>query len=165
MDGKGVIQYAKQNKGCDLLYVSHCFVDRITWWITLWSSMLPCQRRYLKLGKDVILHAMMDGTFSSAPQVWQQFFSVHDLFDSGWHLPFVYVLIPGKTDFLSELYTSPVWRWFKTIGSLLFMEPGSVVDVWRHKFFDNLPTEMNEFASYFERTWISTPTPEPIFDK
>ena len=24
---------------------------------------------------------------------------------------------------------------------------------------------MNEFASYFERTWIGTPTTEPIFDK
>ena len=24
---------------------------------------------------------------------------------------------------------------------------------------------MNEFASYFERTWIGTPTVEPIFDK
>jgi hypothetical protein len=46
---------------------------------------------------------MMDGTFSSAPQLWQQLLSVHGLFDSGWHLPLVHALIPGKTDFLSEL--------------------------------------------------------------
>jgi hypothetical protein len=43
------------------------------------------------------------------------------------------------------------------------------VDVWRNEIVDNLPTEMNlnEFASYFEieRTWIGTPTTEPIFDK
>ena len=45
------------------------------------------------------------------------------------------------------------------------MEPGSVVDVWRNEIVDYLPTEMNEFASYFERTWIGTPTTEPIFDK
>ena len=55
-------------------------------------------------------HLMLDGTFSSAPQMWQQLLSVHVLFDSGWHLPLVYGLIPGKTqvlytDFLSELDT------------------------------------------------------------
>jgi hypothetical protein len=43
---------------------------------------------------------MMDGTFSSAPQLWQQLLSVHGLFDSGWHLPLVYGLIPGKTQVL-----------------------------------------------------------------
>ena len=28
------------------------------WWITSWSGMLPCHRRYSMLGKDVILHAV-----------------------------------------------------------------------------------------------------------
>ena len=45
------------------------------------------------------------------------------------------------------------------------MEPGSVVDVWTNDIVGNLPQEINEFASYFERTWIGTPTAEPIFDK
>ena len=142
-------------------------------------------------------HLAMDGTFSSAPQLWQKLLSVHGLFDSGQHLPLVYGMIPGKTqvlytDFLSELdsfagfdfkqalwrklqafdldpeykvLSSPIRRWFKTIGALPFMEPGSVVDVWCNEIVDYLPTEMNEFASYFERTWIGTPTTEPIFDK
>ena len=50
--------------------------------------------------------------------------------------------------------SSPVRRWFKTIGALPFMEPGSDVDVWTNDIVGNLPQEMNEFASYFERTWI-----------
>ena len=45
-------------------------------------------------------------------------------------------------------------RWFETIGALPFMEPGSVVDVWRDHLVSNLPQEMSEFGSYFERTWI-----------
>ena len=68
----------------------------------------------------------------------------------------VYGLIPGKTqvlysDFLSELdrfggfLSSPVRRWFKTIGALPFMEPGSVVDVCPDDIVGNLPQEMNEF--------------------
>ena len=64
-----------------------------------------------------------------------------------------------------KVLSSPVRKWFKTIGALPFMEPGSVVDVWTNDIVGNLPQEMNEFASYFERTWIGTPTAEPIFDK
>ena len=45
------------------------------------------------------------------------------------------------------------------------MEPGSVVDVWTNDIVGNLPQEMNEFKSYFERTSIGNPTAEPIFDK
>ena len=60
---------------------------------------------------------------------------------------------------------SPVRRWFKTIGALPFMEPGSVVDVRTNDVVGNLPQEMNEFAPYFETTWIGTPTAEPICDK
>ena len=63
-----------------------------------------------------------------------------------------------------KVLSSPVRRWFKTIGALPFMEPGSVVDVWRH-IVGNLPQEMSEFGSYFERTWIGSPSTEPIFDK
>ena len=44
------------------------------------------------------------------------------------------------------------------------MEPGPVVDVWNNDIVGNIPQEMNEFASYFERTWIGNPTAEPIFD-
>ena len=51
---------------------------------------------------------MLDGTFTSAPQLRQQLLSIHGLFHSGWRLPLVYGLIPGKTqvlysDFLTEL--------------------------------------------------------------
>ena len=47
--------------------------------------------------------------------------------------------------FLDGALSSPVWRWFKSIGALPFMEPGSVVDVWTNDIVGNLPQEMNEF--------------------
>ena len=64
-----------------------------------------------------------------------------------------------------KVLSSLVRRWFETIGALPFMEPGSVVDVWRDHIVGNLPQEMSEFGSYFERTWIGSPSTEPIFDK
>ena len=55
-------------------------------------------------------------------------------------------------------------RWCQTIAALPFMEPGC--DVWFNDIVGNLPEqEMNEFASYFERTLIATFTAEPIFDR
>ena len=64
-----------------------------------------------------------------------------------------------------RVLSSTARRWFKTIGALPFMEPGSVVDVWRDHIVGNLPQEMSVFGSYFERTWIGSPSTEPIFDK
>ena len=54
---------------------------------------------------------MMDGTFSPSPHRSQD--TVHSLFDSGWHMPLVYGLLPGKsqvldTDFLNEMYSFAV---------------------------------------------------------
>ena len=56
-------------------------------------------------------HLMMDGTFSPSPHRSQD--TVHSLFDSGWHMPLVYGLLPGKsqvldTDFLNEMYSFAV---------------------------------------------------------
>ena len=53
-------------------------------------------------------HIMMDATFSSSPNLFAQLFTVHGLYDSGWHMPLVYGLLPGKTqvlytDFLAAL--------------------------------------------------------------
>ena len=39
-----------------------------------------------------------------------------------------------------------------------------IVDVW-NEIVNNLPPEMQEFASYFERTWVDSSTAEPIFDR
>ena len=80
-------------------------------------------------------HLAMDGTFSSAPQLWQQLLSVHGLFDSGWHLPLVYGLIPEKTqvlyaEFLSELDS---FAWFDPQSVLCDFEEGlhnAISSVW-----------------------------------
>jgi len=43
-------------------------------------------------------HLMLDGTFSSSPQLFQQLLTIHGWWDSGWHIPLVYGLLPGKTE-------------------------------------------------------------------
>ena len=151
---------------------------------------------------------------------------MHGHFDSGWHMPLVYGLLPGKTevlytDFFDHLdslaqsdpqsilcdyekglhnalhsivpsatirgcyfhfkqalgrkmqafelvpeykvLASPVRKWFKIIGALPFVEP-STVDVWPD-IVNSVPSEMHEFISYFERTWLGSPSTVPIFDR
>ncbi|KAL5247507.1 hypothetical protein ACHWQZ_G019400 [Mnemiopsis leidyi] len=172
-------------------------------------------------------HLMLDGTFSSSPQLFQQLLTIHGWWDSGWHIPLVYGLLPGKTEvlytsFLEELdslaqfepqsvlcdferglhnavqhvwpgvtvrgcyfhykqalwrkmqafdlsaeykvLSSPVRKMFKAIGALPFVEPGSVVDVWEDQIKPNLPSDMEEFGSYFERTWVGSGSSSPLFD-
>ena len=48
-------------------------------------------------------HWIVDGTFKSAPQLFTQMVGIHGLFNSGWHFPLAYGLLPGKTE---ALYTS-----------------------------------------------------------
>ena len=75
------------------------------------------RRRSLMFGSldncEVLSHAphlFIDGTFKSSPNLFKQLLSVHAYFDaSGHRIPFVYGLLPGKTealytDFLSCLY-------------------------------------------------------------
>ena len=45
-------------------------------------------------------HIIIDGTFKSAPQLMTQMLGIHGLFNSGWHMPLVYGLLPGKTEAL-----------------------------------------------------------------
>ena len=48
-------------------------------------------------------HLVIDGTFKSAPQLMTQMVGIHGIFDSGWHFPLAYGLLPGKTQ---TLYSS-----------------------------------------------------------
>ena len=48
-------------------------------------------------------HLVIDGTFKSAPQLMTQMVGIHGIFDSGWHIPLAYGLLPGKTQ---SLYSS-----------------------------------------------------------
>ena len=50
----------------------------------------------------------IDATFKSAPKPFYQMLSIHGLFETGWHFPLIYGLMPGKTqvmydDFLAFL--------------------------------------------------------------
>ena len=70
----------------------------------LWDSSYTEERgRTLMLGSIDNINLL-----SQCDHLMQQLLSIHGLFDSGWHLPSVYGLIPGKTqvlysDFLIEL--------------------------------------------------------------
>ena len=63
-----------------------------------------------------------------------------------------------------KVLSSPVRKMFKAIGALPFVEPGSVVDVWEDQIKPNLPSDMEEFGSYFERTWVGSGSSSPLFD-
>ncbi|KAL5258815.1 hypothetical protein ACHWQZ_G007439 [Mnemiopsis leidyi] len=71
----------------------------------LWDSGYTAERRrsYL-LGKPAnhldADHLVIDGTFKSAPQLMTQMVEIHGIFDSGWHFPLAYGLLPGKTQAL-----------------------------------------------------------------
>ena len=65
-------------------------------------------------------HWMLDGTFSSSPQLFSQLLTVHGHFDSGWHMPLVYGLLPGKTE---VLYTD----FFDHLDSLAQSDPQSIL--------------------------------------
>ena len=65
-----------------------------------------------------------------------------------------------------KVQSSLIRKWFKIIGAIPFLEPGSVVDFWYDSVVGSLPPEMYEFGAYVERTWIGSvngPT-APIFD-
>ena len=55
-------------------------------------------------------------------------------------------------------------KWFKIIGALPFVEPSAVDDVWPD-IVNSVPSEMYEFISYFERTWLGSPSTVPLFDR
>ena len=61
---------------------------------------------------------IIDGTFKSAPDFFTQVFTVHGLYNNGWHFPLVYELLPGKTQSLYHMLLELVtWGTFhpKTI--------------------------------------------------
>jgi hypothetical protein len=79
--------------------------------LLLWDSgyTLECRRSFLfgtPQNTSTLLdadHLIVDGTFKSSPQLMTQMVGIHGLFESGWHMPLAYGLLPGKTQ---TLYTS-----------------------------------------------------------
>ena len=43
-------------------------------------------------------HLVIDGTFSTSPNLITQMVTVHGLYPDGWSIPLTYGLLPGKTE-------------------------------------------------------------------
>ncbi|KAL5257613.1 hypothetical protein ACHWQZ_G012507 [Mnemiopsis leidyi] len=76
--------------------------------LLLWDSGYTADRRRSFLFGSLANHLdadhlVIDETFKSAPQLMTQMVGIHGIFDSGWHIPLAYGLLPGKTQ---ALYSS-----------------------------------------------------------
>ena len=57
---------------------------------------------------------------------------------------------------------SAVRKSFQMIGAIAFVDLGDVLDTWT-LLKPTLPSEMEAFAEYYERTWVGTDTTSPLF--
>ena len=61
-----------------------------------------------------------------------------------------------------RVLNSDVRQYFKMVGAMPFVGPFDVDETWR-LLKPLLPSEMDSFTDYFERTWIGTATTPPLF--
>ncbi|XP_063693751.1 uncharacterized protein LOC134825467 [Bolinopsis microptera] len=57
---------------------------------------------------------------------------------------------------------SAVRKYFQMIGAIAFVDLGDVLDTWT-QLKATLPSEMDSFADYYERTWVGTQTSSPLY--
>ena len=89
------------------------------------------------------------------------------LWDSGWseELRRSFLFGTQRTDLVPEysVLTSPTRKFFKILGAFPYLPVDDIDSSWR--FVKPLvPSDMDPFVEYFERTWIGTSSRRPLFD-
>jgi len=46
---------------------------------------------------DRLAHLVINGTFSTSPNLFTQLVTIHGLYPEGWRIPLAFGLLPGKT--------------------------------------------------------------------